>query len=379
MLRQRNSRVPYAGGQTQRIFLPAPLSEVPPFTAFNSSGNQAAVGQITSLFVHKVIAQVDPSLDRPALFASVGIDAQAPVDPSLMIQDSNYYELLETLATNDPRALDLPLRVGASMRCDAYGAFGLAWKSATNLRASYERAERYARVLTSTSTYEVKEAPEGVYMILHREGKRRMGLRMSNEATVASIVSISQQVSQSAFQPLAVHFKHPAPASITAHERHFNCKLHFGSKMDALLIAKELLLEPNRLGDNGFSSFLDSHLEGQLSHFDSSTQLEQQVQNEISARLSEGIPRISDVATRLGMSGRTLQRRLSEEGYSFQSLVDESRRQLAERLLRRTQYSLAEIAFLTGFSEQSAFNRAFKRWAGETPRSYRVQALSGSR
>ncbi|MEZ5592792.1 MAG: helix-turn-helix transcriptional regulator [Gammaproteobacteria bacterium] len=90
--------------------------------------------------------------------------------------------------------------------------------------------------------------------------------------------------------------------------------------------------------------------------------------------MSEGIPTISDVAGHFGMSGRTLQRRLANRGYSYQTLVDESRRQLAERLLQQTDYSLAEVAFMTGFSEQSAFTRAFKRWAGQTPRSFRIDS-----
>ena len=85
---------------------------------------------------------------------------------------------------------------------------------------------------------------------------------------------------------------------------------------------------------------------------------------------------LSDIARRLGMSGRTLQRRLSDEGYSYQTLVDESRRQLAKRLLHQTDFSLVEVAFMTGFSEQSAFTRAFKRWAGQTPRSYRIGSKS---
>lgn len=74
------------------------------------------------------------------------------------------------------------------------------------------------------------------------------------------------------------------------------------------------------------------------------------------------------------MSARTLQRRLADEGAVYQELVDEARRELSERLLRTTQYPLVEIAFLTGFAEQSGFTRAFKRWAGETPRSYRLGA-----
>jgi len=82
---------------------------------------------------------------------------------------------------------------------------------------------------------------------------------------------------------------------------------------------------------------------------------------------------ISDIAAKLGMSARTLQRRLGDQGVSFQDLVDESQRRLSERLLRQTTYSMLDIAFMTGFSEQSAFTRAFKRWAGQTPRSYRLQ------
>jgi AraC-like DNA-binding protein len=84
------------------------------------------------------------------------------------------------------------------------------------------------------------------------------------------------------------------------------------------------------------------------------------------------VPGLSDIASSLGMSARTLQRRLADEGHSFQSLVDRARQDLAQQLLKETDYSLAEIAFLTGFSEQSGFTRAFKRWAGQTPRSYRL-------
>ena len=91
---------------------------------------------------------------------------------------------------------------------------------------------------------------------------------------------------------------------------------------------------------------------------------------QVPARFVADAPKVR--TSELGMSGRTLQRRLSERGQSFQSLVDLSRRDFASQLLRETEYSLAEIAFLTGFSEQSGFTRAFKRWQGQTPRSYRL-------
>lgn len=335
------------------------------------------MGRITSLFVHKVVQQVDPSLDRGALLRSVGIDPENEVDPSVMISDVDYYGLLEEIARSDPRATDLPLRVGASMRCDDYGAFGLAWKSAPTLRDSYGRAERYALVLTSVATYQVRPAEAGAYMHLHRDGERRLGLRLSNEATIASMMAISQEIVDERFRPRAAYFKHSAPGSKDAHERHFGCPVHFDTDKDALLLDDETLSYRTRLGDPSISQFFDAHLEKELAKLDDQTSLDKRVRIQVSQSLSGGVPKISDIARQLGMSGRTLQRRLAECGYSFQTLVDESRRQLAVRLLQQTEYPLAEVAFLTGFSEQSAFNRAFKRWAGQTPRSYRIDVRSG--
>ena len=330
------------------------------------------MGKITSLFVRRVAGVASEHVDQGALLRSVGIDPESPVDPSLMVPDTEYYAFLERLAAVDDNATTIPLRAGAAMRCDDYGAFGLAWKAAVDLRGSYERAERYARVLTNVSTYEVEEGDGGAFMHLHRVGERSLGMRLSNEATLASIVSISRQASTEEFTPLAVYCKHPAPDRVTDHEAYFGCPVHFQSSRDALYVSSEALRTPNRLGDESISKFFETHLEAELAKLADDNSLDRRVQIRISRLLSEGVPTISEVAKHFGMSGRTLQRRLSDRGYSYQTLVDQARRQLAERLLEQTDFSLAEVAFMTGFSEQSSFTRAFKRWAGQTPRSYRL-------
>lgn len=330
------------------------------------------MGQITTLFVRKVLGAVGDEVDKGGLMRSVGIDPLGPVDPSHMISDTEYYAFLERLADVDSDPTTIPLRAGAAMRCDDYGAFGLAYKSAPHLKGSYERSNRYARVLTSVSTYTLEKEARGAYMHLHREGDRRLGMRLSNEATIASITSISREVSSKPFTPLAVYFKHPAPDDITAHAAYFGCPVYFETDRDALLVSTETLQTPNKLGDETIARFFDSHLDAEVSKFQEERSLAHQVRSQVSRTLSEGVPAISDIAMELGMSGRTMQRRLSDLGYTFQHLVDESRRQLAERLLEETNYSLAEVAFMTGYSEQSAFNRAFKRWSGQTPRSYRL-------
>ena len=334
------------------------------------------MGQITSLFAWKVIRQVDPSVDRKALLAPLGIDPDGEVDPSVMVADTDYYAFFEEAARADPAGIALPLRTGASMQCDEYGAFGLAWKSALNLRGSWERAERYARVLTSVAFYKVEASADGTYFHLRRDGERNLGLRLSNEATIASAFAISQQVTTQPLVPKGVFFRHAAPESTEFHEAHFGCPVLFGADRDAILVDPAVLLTPNRQGDASIAKFFDTHLESELEKLADDSSLDQRVRIQVSQALSEGVPKISEIAGRLGMSGRTLQRRLADRGYTFQDLVDESRRQLAERLLSQTSYPLAEISFLTGFSEQSAFNRAFKRWAGQTPRSFRLQSQS---
>jgi len=335
------------------------------------------MGRVTSLFARKVVEGVEGPADKDALLRTLGLDRSEPVDPTHMIGDSEYYDLLERVAAVDTNPTTIPLRAGAAMRCDDYGAFGLAWKSATTLRGSYLRAQRYALVLTSVSMYEVEPTVHGAFMNLHREGERRLGLRLSNEATLASIASISREVASKPFRALEVHLKHPAPDSTGAHEAYFGCPVHFDADRDALLVSKQTLDTPNKLGDERIASFFDTHLEAELGNLDDSISLERQVRDLVTTSLSEGVPLLSDVASRLAMSGRTLQRRLAERDTSFQAVVDESRCQLAQRLLRETDYSLIEVAFMTGFSEQSALTRAFKRWVGQTPGAYRAELRSG--
>ena len=111
-----------------------------------------------------------------------------------------------------------------------------------------------------------------------------------------------------------------------------------------------------------------------MSQIDDTPALQTQTKNEIARALSEGLPKMAEIARRLGLSVRSFHRRLSEQGVSFQTLTEETRRDIALGMLKDDRYALSEIAFLTGYSEQSAFNRAFKRWTGSTPATYRRNA-----
>ena len=330
------------------------------------------MGQITSLYAHKVISQLSDGVETRDLLLGLGIDPEGKPDPALMVSSDDYYDFFEALALRDPQGLTLSLRIGASMRSDDYGAFGLAWKSAPDLRGSFVRSERYGIVLGSAETYSLQESDEGWFFTLDKAGDGRMGMRLSNEASLSAVDTICKEVSTEPFTPLAVCFRHKPRGDVSVYEAHFGCPVQFEAGRDALLISETSMAVPNKLGDETIAGFFDRHLEAELARLEHDEGLDQRVRIVVSQALSEGVPTLTDVATSLGMSARTLQRRLSDKGHSFQSLVDLARRELAEQLLRETGYSLAEVAFLTGVSEQSGFTRAFKRWAGQTPRSYRL-------
>ena len=330
------------------------------------------MGEITSLYDYKVVSQASPGVPTRDLVEGLGLDPDGPIDPARMVAAPDYYRFFADLEARDPDGLRLPLRIGASMRIDEYGAFGLAWKSAPDLRASFNRAERYARVLSSVEVYAVEPLESGAYYTLLKAGDGSRGMQLSNEASISAVHAISRQGSTATVRPEAVYFKHGPRGPIKTYEAHFGCPVRFHAERDALQISEAVLSAPNRLGDETIVRFFDRHLEQALAGLADENGLDTQVKRAVARSLSEGVPALPHIAAELGMSARTLQRRLSEGGHTFQTLVDAARRELAQQLLRDTAYGLAEIAFLTGFSEQSGFTRAFKRWSGQTPRSYRI-------
>lgn len=330
---------------------------------------------VTSLFVRKMVAAAGPMVDGPELLQSVGLDPDSSTDPTTMVAATTYYGLLEQIASKID-VTDLPLRTAALMRCDDYGALGLAFKAAPTLRGSYARVERYAQLWTSVVEYELEPAGEDTWFHLHRSGPRRLGMRLSNEATLASATGIGREVSLGRAVILReVHFTHPGPKNTARHADFFGCPVIFNSDRDAILFANTTLDQPNRLGDKGITQFLLGHLEQELANAAVTIDLKDRIRDLVARSLSEGLPKMEEISRRLGISVRSLHRRLSADGLSFQSLTETTRKELAEGLLNDPHYSLAEIAFLTGFAEQSSFNRAFKRWAGETPASYRKQVM----
>jgi AraC-like DNA-binding protein len=123
--------------------------------------------------------------------------------------------------------------------------------------------------------------------------------------------------------------------------------------------------------DASLCAVLDRHAEELLAKYPPRDSLIEQVRNLIAAEFRGGEPSLERIADNLGLTPRTLQRKLQELDTSYNDVLDQMRRQLAMRYLREPQMAICEVAYLLGFSESSSFHRAFKRWTGVTPKGFR--------
>jgi AraC-like DNA-binding protein len=175
---------------------------------------------------------------------------------------------------------------------------------------------------------------------------------------------------------LAVEFSHAAPPGPTLERfrKALDAPVRFGAERTQLVLPAAALTLPMRSADPTLAGILARTADAALAALPTDARLASQVARALHPLLRDDRGHIDEVAARLGMPARSLQRRLRDEGTSFQDVREDVRRTLAERYLQDG-LAIAEVAFLVGYSEPSAFFRAFKRWTGATP----IQHIAAAR
>lgn len=176
-----------------------------------------------------------------------------------------------------------------------------------------------------------------------------------------------------ALRPLEVCFQGPQPADLEPYRQLFQAPLRFGAPRYALLFREADVNMPLPTANEALAQLHDRFAGEYLSRF-ADSRVMHRARQILCRLLPQGEPRREAVAQALCLSERTLQRRLQEAGGSFQQLLDDTRRDLAEQYLAQPDLAPLEIAYLLGFADPSNFYRAFKRWFGVTPGEYRLAA-----
>jgi AraC-like DNA-binding protein len=313
--------------------------------------------------------------DPDQILHAVGLDRSTVCDPQGFLPCADFSRLLQEAArgTGDDA---FGLHFGEQFQPKSIGPLIYVVLNSPTMAVAFDNAVRYLKVHNEgarvTFTY---DATSG-YLRQSLLGAVGDEVRQQSEYSMVVALNTLRLMAGSRWCPREVQFAHRAPAHTADHVRVFGAPLSFGSETNTLVIDRAFIDRQVPAADERLYPILRRYLDRVVKEMPREDRTLSSIRQVIGDSIREGDPKLDDVARRVTMSTRTLQRRLKEHGVDFKGLVDDTRRRFSLDYLADPAHTPAEIAYLLGYSEVSAFNRAFKRWTGTTPSTYRRRAPS---
>jgi len=313
-------------------------------------------------------------IDPDGFMKQVGLDPKLFRDPKarLPVQVADAVLKRAAFLIPDPA---FALRAADCWHPSNLGALGYAWLSSGSLQTGLRRIERYTRILNTKAIDRCREEPGGVrYVYDHGRGDAPIGPVMA-DLSLSIVMAMCRMNFGAELYPVSVNLRRAMPKDPSPWRDFFGCEICFGANEDSFLLDRRTVEMPLPSANQDMAATFDRILTQQLTAL-SQTDLPTRCKVLLLQQLTSGEPSEEKLAGAMLMSRRTLQRKLADAGVPYKRLLDETRYDLAKRYLDDPQRSVTEITFLLGFSEQSAFTRAFKRWSGKSPTAHRSQQLA---
>mgnify|MGYP001806463642 FL=1 len=307
--------------------------------------------------------------DSARVLGRSGVPEHAMGDPLLALDLGDYCAMME-LAAQETRHDNFGLWFGQQFQPKALGLIGEIALASPTLGAAVENlAGLFPFHQQATETRLARES--GLLRLEYRilDG-RILERRQDAELTMGMFANVFRACLGSGWTPEEVHFEHPRPLEWRQHQSAFDAAIHFGQRTNALVFRDASLHRRMPAGDLGRLTALRERLMAVVGGRGAAPFLER-VRAEIRSRLADGYPHVEEVAEALDLARWTLQRRLADHGGSFSVVVEGVRRDLAALYVRQRHVPLADVAQLLGYSELSAFSRAFRRWFSVAPLRWR--------
>ena len=308
-------------------------------------------------------------LDGDALLAAAGIARASLEDPDARLSAAQADGLWRAAydASRDPL---LALRAAEATPFGAYRVIDYLGVTGATLGDGLRRVAEYFPLVDPRGRLRVAEELRGIAIVFTAADGGALP-PPAEEYTLGVVWSRARHAAVEPPRLAELRFSRDRPADPREHARVFGAEPRFGAAVAALVFPREVWDAPTRMTDPALFALLDRHARALAEGAPSAGDLASRVRAAIAADLPGREPTVAAVARRLATSARTLQRRLGADGTSFARLVDEARRERAQAFLRAGDVSVAEVSWLVGFSEQSAFTRAFRRWTGLSPTEFR--------
>ena len=316
------------------------------------------------------LSSVKPkNICRSTLLTITGLD-ELQLNQSMQLIDSAKYEALFTFAQSELQSSTIGFEFGKAITVDRWGILGYIAFTSPTLESALVKQRKYQTLVGNLGT-PISELLDDNLLL------KWIPAHHCSHHVVEEIITgwtvLAAKLSQNQIQPNAIYFQHHFKGDMNdqnSYERFFGCPVFFDHDFNGIQIKQSSLDTPLITRDNIINQALCHQADMILHNIIAHSPIES-VNQFIINQLPIAVPEIDEAAKQLGLSVRTLQRKLSDQKLTFTGMVDNIRQELALSYLKNTNTKVIYIAQMLGFSEQSAFQRAFKRWTGKTPKQYR--------
>lgn len=335
---------------------------------------------ISARHVRHVLARGEAlGIDMEPVLAAGGLSRADLADPDAAVPMAAVEAMLNAWISADGDPLP-GLRLAGSVQPPTFGALGLVFQSCATLADALQTVIRFNGLLSSFGETRLEFAPGTVRVCWRGAAGGEQFRRQAAEYVLGVFVTVARLLLEDSDRELlrAVEFRHAAPANAALLREYFavfSAPVHFDRPDTALVLPADALKRPLRHGDAVLKALLEQQADSLLRRRPQPGSLPTAVRTLVAAMLPDGLPAKETVAAQLGLSGKTLQRRLEEAGTTFQTLLDAVRLDEARRLLADSALPLTELPDRLGFATYPAFVRWFKRLAGQTPGACRDALL----
>jgi AraC-like DNA-binding protein len=313
----------------------------------------------------------DLGISSEQVLKGAGLSPQLFAEDRVLLTTAEFFSLFRALreASEDPA---IGLKIGTEARVERYDPIAIAALYARSFGDALERMARYKQL---TCPEKLHYGQEGGQCRVHFEWLRaeEREPELLVDMCFAWVAEIARRGSAGAVRPLRVEVTRPE-AHRAIFEAHFGCPVVFGAPANVLVFEQAALAEPFVTHNPDLLAIVAPQLESELAERLAERTLRERVKATLKRSLAGQRPELRNVARELGLSARTLQRRLTSEHVTFQQLIAEARRELARHYLQHSRLELNETAYLLGFEDANSFFRAFQQWEGTSPGEWRSRS-----
>jgi AraC-like DNA-binding protein len=315
-------------------------------------------------------------VDTDALLRAANVERRTLDDPDARLPGSQA-SALWAKAYELSRDPVLSLHAAEACPIGAYKVIDYMAANARSVGEAFRYSARYFKLINTAVRLPIDEAGNPITFDVESEDGAPGVSRPYAEYCLAAFVIHVRGATGIPFPVQRVTFTHARPPDISEHERVFGCPVRFEAERTRMYLDRTAWETPTSGAHQGVLAVLIEHADMLLQKLPRGPDLVERTRRAIAEHLRGRDPTLENVARELGMSERSLQRHLREHGHTYNSLADEVRAATARLYLEQPDIALAEVGYLLGFSDQSTFNRAFKRWTGFTPKQARLQVTRG--